>query len=504
MEKNQDNETQKQILNATASLSTTPAKVKENYNARRDRGFYDDINKRARIRDKEIFDNKKTTIDPYSGNVLHRNKDSASAKYGSDRVTYHIGQTDHTVPIEKVYNLVQLNPYLTAEQTKKIVNVSQNYVFTNAHFNTSKKHLTNLEYIKKYRSDLSDIDLARISLTSEDKLSSKVKPGNEISDKQVKAMLEEDFKARIVIGAVYSKETFSSISHEAIDGACNTLKFETVFASYRHLNNVFSGEESAEEAFIGAVKEIQGAAVQGAVTTVAKKGIEQTALQGIYAVDEKLAKQISEKFLSNADFIKIAEAVKQVGYSVYRYVQGEISLEELALESGKEGSALAMMSLAGAEFAVAGKIVGGVLGGMFIPFLFGKEIGEAVGAITGEFIGNLVGYAVGQEWFKLVSQTFDEARYVKEEYENIRARNDLIRAQLDKIEKDLDNQIKVLGIRREVVNLCLDVISSDCNDTQYFEACKMLSILCGKNMENRKTQEQTYNMMIDDEIPFEL
>lgn len=505
MDEQKDNIIQKAVIQNAVAVNTSKSSIKTDYNSRRDRKYYDDQAKRDRIRDEEIFQDKKTAIDPYTGNLLHKNKDAAKSKYGKQKTTLHIGQTDHTIPIDRVYKAVQVNPYLSAEQTKNIVNITQNYVFTNAHFNTSKKNLTNIEYIKKTRADLSDLDLIRISITNTEKLSTRHSEGKDISDRQVQIMLKKDFEARVAISAAYLKETSIGIAREATDGAISATRYEAIFSGYRHLNNLLNGEEDYDEAVLGTITELGNAVVQGATTSVMKKGIEQTALQGMYTLDSDFATLISDNFLDNTDFMKYVATAKQIGSTVYRYIQGDMSLEELVEETAREGSGLATMNLLGQGFAIAGRLIGKALGNVcFLGSLIAGEIGGQLGEMTGRFVGEFVGYCVGTEWYKMISKTFHEDKYAELEYQQTIQKNKDIRAQLEKTEIDLIHQMHNLGMRRELINTCLSAILSDQDDKEYIEALRTISVLCCQDINNRKTKDQIYTMMIDDDIPFEL
>lgn len=124
------------------------SQYRASYNAKRDRAKYDDTAKRKKFRD-EQFGNKQTIVDPYTGETLHKSTSAAKNKYGDKRANYHTAQTDHTIPLETVYNGLRNNPFLSDEKIKEIANDYRNYKEINGHLNQSKGSKSNIKTARK-------------------------------------------------------------------------------------------------------------------------------------------------------------------------------------------------------------------------------------------------------------------------------------------------------------------------------------------------------------------
>ena len=112
-------ETEKYIIRNMESSLERPK-----YSAKRDRAKYDDLTKRKQFRDAQ-FGDKQTIKDPYTGETLHKSTKAAQNKYGKNRANYHTAQTDHTIPIETVYDKTRNNVFIDDNGIKKIVNIEK-------------------------------------------------------------------------------------------------------------------------------------------------------------------------------------------------------------------------------------------------------------------------------------------------------------------------------------------------------------------------------------------
>lgn len=96
------------------------------YKANRDRAKYDDTAKRKQFKE-EVYGERKTITDPYTGKTLHKDADAALNKYGKNYANEHKSQTDHTIPLKKVVDRNKNNTFLSDEDIKEIANIKENY-----------------------------------------------------------------------------------------------------------------------------------------------------------------------------------------------------------------------------------------------------------------------------------------------------------------------------------------------------------------------------------------
>ena len=109
------------------------------------------------------------------------------------------------------------------------------------------------------------------------------------------------------------------------------------------------------------------------------------------------------KNLSNANtVVQVAGAVYDIGVSMKRLLDGEITATEFAREIGEKGSAVIVSGVTSMLGTVAGAAIAG-----------------PVGAYIGGAIGSMVGYVANNMFYGAVMQAFDEAELSRKRYEAI-------------------------------------------------------------------------------------
>lgn len=426
----QNNREQENVGKKTAYTSQVGntkqrVEVKADY-SKKVRSKVDNVTKRNKFK-KKVFDGKKTTKDPYTNQTLHSNTDAARAKYGSDHVTKHTGDVDHTMPLEKVYEKTKDNPFLTTEDIKKIANQKENYKVINSSTNRSKGSQSNKQYIKKN--------------------------SDSIGEAQKAVMKKEQQRANAAINKEITKTTLKNANKIGMDAAKTGAAFGGGISAAQNLTKVVKGKEDLSEAAISVALDTAKAGAASYGTGVCSHVIEGAVQKAaVKTTSKKLASGLT-KFVDTGGPAKAIVVVMEAGTSVVRYAKGEINEAELVYELGEKGTGLAVSFAAGAEGAVlgagAGAFIGGVLGSVLpgAGTAAGAVIGAKVGAITGEIIGNIAGYMIGTEAYRRLADYMSKAIMTSEDY-----------ARLERMYGHLADDLKK---RREELELSLEQIHGE-------------------------------------------
>lgn len=111
------------------------------YNSKTREKYYDDDKAKADYQDKK-FSGKEATKDEYTGETILRNETDQKK----------VANTDHIIPLKRVYEQFSGNPALNSEDIRNIANNDRNYALTSQSFNTSKGAKYNEDF-KKYKRD---------------------------------------------------------------------------------------------------------------------------------------------------------------------------------------------------------------------------------------------------------------------------------------------------------------------------------------------------------------
>jgi len=323
----------------------------------------------------QAFNGGKYIKDAYSSNRLYQTKAEAVAKYG-DNFNNHLAQTDHTVPLKKVYEKYRNNPFMDDESIRELANLDENYAMINGHINQSKGELSNIEYVEKNSQKLSES--TQTAMIDEH--------GNAVSAMQNKAMKKQIQAAgkAFALGA-------------AVGGTASAIS---------NIRDYQNGEIDAGTAALNIAKDT---VTSGGKATVSAVAINTTGQMLINKTAGTAIAESCEKFVAGGGVAKAAIVLAEVGKSTVRYLKGDITGEEFASELTEKGVSLSTSFTLGAQFGVVGGLVGGV-----------------PGAVIGEIVGNIVGYTMGSKIFEEVkayrdfvnSYNPEELRRYREIYDN--------------------------------------------------------------------------------------
>ena len=386
------------------------SQYRASYNAKRDRAKYDDTAKRKKFRD-EQFGNKQTIVDPYTGETLHKSTSAAKNKYGDKRANYHTAQTDHTIPLETVYNGLRNNPFLSDEKIKEIANDYRNYKEINGHLNQSKGSKSNIKTARK--------DPNMQTNTKVKMVKAEIKAGTRVLETSVLGTLEGANKVGIEAG---------------IEGA----KIGAAISIAQNATSLVKGEEDAGEFVYNVSTDIaksgvttyQMAILNKSVEWVTTEAADQIAKQTSKTALEKTGEKVRTKLLDikNADALgRIVNATMEVGKSVKGYLDGELDEAELADDLSEKGSGMATALLA--ETIAKQTALGTVI-----------EAGGLAGGIVGVVVST-VGYMVGTAVYNQVKKRAIKIAEIDENIEKFNRMADQVleyRQQLEKNLKELE------------------------------------------------------------------
>lgn len=437
-------------------VEKTPERAK--YKAKIDRKKYDDVSKRKEYKN-EQFGDKKTIKDPYTGETLHKDVKAAKNKYGKNKYNKHTSQTDHTVPIQEIADKNRDNVFLKEEDIKQIANIKENYKEINGNLNQSKGSKSNIETAKK----------------------------NNVSKQQKKKMTKEQIKATAAVEGETVKLTAKRANEVGMNAAKTGAAVGAAVSAAQNIKAVIDGNEDVTEATLNIAVDAAKSGASSYGMAVATKGAEGALKKAGHKIGEKTVgkslEKVGEKACSN--LVKFAESNElgkavvvtlEVGKSVKKYLDGELTKGELVLELGEKGTALATSFAMGVPGAAVGTAVGGVVGGLIgsvIPVvgnIGGAAIGAKVGAVVGEIVGNMVGYMIGSEVYKAVKEyyeKFDPGKAEREmkKYAALANQIESYRTDLERNFKEIrmKNNEMVLGafssIKEGIINNDVDLIT---------------------------------------------
>ena len=348
-EKDEKNDVDLASFNTARKVNSS--EYRQSYNAKRDRSKYDDVQKRKAFKE-EQYGNKKTIKDPYTGKDLHRNGNAALNKYGEKHVNEHKSQTDHTISLEKVVNKNKNNTFLSDEDIKEIANIQENYKEINANLNQSKGSKSNVETAKK----------------------------NNVSNQQKKKMTEEQIKAQAAVDRKTVEKTIENANKLGVEAAKSGAIMGAGMSAVQNIDAVINGEEELPEAILNVGIDTAKAAASSYGTAIAVKSAEsltKTVGEEVIKKTEKTAlkvagEKIGGKLIAlDAGVIgQVASITCEVGASVKKYLQGDISAGELINELGEKGTGMAASLYGGVIGLCVGSAVGlPIIGEMLVIWL---------------------------------------------------------------------------------------------------------------------------------------
>lgn len=211
-------------------------------------------------------------------------------------------------------------------------------------------------------------------------------------------MTEEQIKAQAAVDRKTVEKTIENANKLGVEAAKSGAIMGAGMSAVQNIDAVINGEEELPEAILNVGIDTAKAAASSYGTAIAVKSAEsltKTVGEEVIKKTEKTAlkvagEKIGGKLIAlDAGVIgQVASITCEVGASVKKYLQGDISAGELINELGEKGTGM------------AASLYGGVIG---------LCVGSAVGLpIIGEMVGNMVGYFIGTTIYNSVQKFFDK------------------------------------------------------------------------------------------------
>lgn len=304
------------------------------------RNLFDSESAKRRAKE-QAFANGQRPVDPYLKTELFRTKEEAQRAYPEEYM-YHAAEVDHTVPVERVFEMFKNDPFLTNEDIRDIVNCDENLTVISAKLNNVKRSRTNQELVadKEYRE------------------SKGVNLGHEEEEKLVSDG-SETFNALAQKGQRKRKQQELKLGHEAgMAGAEYAGVTGLTMSGINNVTALLNGEKSAEEAIADTVAQSGEAAVNGYVMS-----------SSLTVLGHQMENSSSEFIRSLAEANvpgKVVTAVMVTGNTLARWGSGEITTQECMIELGDKGLNMATMgySMAVGQALIPIPVVGGAIGAM--------------------------------------------------------------------------------------------------------------------------------------------
>lgn len=408
------------------------------YKANRDRAKYDDTAKRKQFKE-EVYGERKTITDPYTGKTLHKDADAALNKYGKNYANEHKSQTDHTIPLKKVVDRNKNNTFLSDEDIKEIANIKENYKEINGSLNQSKGSKSNIETARK----------------------------NNVGKQQQKEMTREQIKAQAAIDKKTIELTAKRANEIGMQAAKSGAAIGGGISAVQNIGSVLNGEEEFSEAVFNIGVDTAKAAATSYGTSIAVKGAESLAKETGDQIMKKTEKTALEYLgkeigghLANLDagvIGQIATVTYEVGKSVQRYLNGDITSEEFINELGEKGVGMAESI----RFGLIGTAIGSCAG--------------PAGAVVGNIIGNMVGYFVGTKVYNTIQQFISKTA---ERDENI-ARYNRIAEQAAAYRQNLEKEFEIINAQnRQIIRDSFDGMAKAVLDNNVEAFTSSLNDVC--------------------------
>ena len=320
----------------------------------------------------DSFKGKKTVENDYGKGKLHSDHKAAKRLYGQN-ASFHQADVDHIVPVKNVHDFATSLNYVTDSEVKNVINKNSNYKVIDRHTNASKREKTNFEYVKDHP---------------------------ELSAEQKAKMIRDG----VVAGSlVYGELLYTDLKNAGREALTNveTLHDISVNSASIQLALVLEGKKDIPEALIdttimvakGEVANVlltEGLEVGHIAISQAQKILAKQ--MGKKAADTMLA-DVTQKALGvvNDNMGDIVTCAIQIGGTVKQFVDGEITGEELIIQTSHRVATQCTMKI--------GQQLGGAVGAAVLTPI----VGPIVGKIVGEVIGGAIGFVVGDTIITTVS-----------------------------------------------------------------------------------------------------
>lgn len=363
IKKDQEDETKDIITSASGVTATESAHI-STQQARKtflkpdsytgNRQLYDSASAKRNVKIRSFADSVEVH-DPYTDQVLVLRKADAKRLFGEDWQS-HLAEGDHIVPIEKIFEALRNNPWITNENMNSFANSADNLQTVSRRFNNAKRSRSNEEFV----TDQEYLD----------------KTGIKLSEEQRKKAIEAGKKSQSIIdrkaNLTAAKNIIETGHNAGVEAAQRSGTLAATMSGIINLTAVIKGEKEPEEAISdilvdGGKATATGYILGGGLTTLSHS-LSSSSSQFVQA-------------LANANVPgNVITAIMLTGNTLKRYGNGEISTQECILEIGEKG-----LNVATTGYAMT-------VGQALIPIpIVGAAVGALVGSVlTSQYYNQLV------------------------------------------------------------------------------------------------------------------
>lgn len=291
----------------------------------------------------------KTIVDEGNGLVLHRSKVAAQKKYGKKASVSHWSETDHSVPLKNIYDRHSGSAWLTDKDIKNAANNTHNLKEISAKVNRQKKEITNLEYIRNNRKNLSKEEIAKLT--------------------------KDHIEGRVYTETQLAAAKVKNIAGTAVEGAKESLIAVApalIHQSTKDIAKVIEGDMDVEEAAKDIGISLGTSMVAGVVTKVVGHQVEHAA--------NKISQKVFNKTLDSNIVGKVLGMALSLKDCTESFLNGEIDAKEYLCEVLEDGVGYIINTIG---YAI-GELFGGPFGGACVSYVLGEVYGNIVSACRDE------------------------------------------------------------------------------------------------------------------------
>lgn len=281
----------------------------------------DDLADDGRIRDNKDsyknrqFQGKRTMIDEYTGERIYYQK---LGRYSKNKTS----NVDHVVPLKQLHD--RYGNTLSKEKLREIANSDYNLAVTTERINKEKRDLSNHEYLYQQMRDGSP----KNAVTTYNMLKNEIR--SEVYVRTNVAVTRTVNKAGVLM-EVGSKKTVKRVAYatgkhagEVVSAGTDAAMTCMITSSISNIVLIAQGEKDAKQAAIDVSKEVGGTFISVTGKELVGKVINEVA-------DKGAKKEITSLVAENLSVAEITNAI-QLGTSIVKYVNDEITMEECAVE----------------------------------------------------------------------------------------------------------------------------------------------------------------------------
>lgn len=293
----------------------------------------------------EFFKLNEKVIDPYTGKELVMSKEEAIELYGEEWPK-HLAETDHKVPLKKIYINHKNDKWITNDDIKDTANTDENYELISKSINASKKDQTNEEFVNT-------VD-EKYGISDENK-NAAIERGNKANTYVEDSLKKRSIKNMVETGHAAGKNTMinAGITTMTTSGAMNLIAY-------------IKGDISGTEALQNTAKDTVKSSVTGYTL-----GNSLTLIS--HSISDSSSKFIQALVKSNVPG-KVITAVMMTGNTLKRFANNEISTQECIMEIGEKGIHCASVgyAMAAGQTLIPIPIVGAAIGALIGSVVVGK------------------------------------------------------------------------------------------------------------------------------------